>query len=52
MITYEKEIENKVMKKVAKNLINLGVSLEKIKVATDLTEGVINELQEEIKSNL
>ncbi|KIO65455.1 hypothetical protein B4064_2597 [Caldibacillus thermoamylovorans] len=48
MITSEKEIENKVMKKVAKNLIRLNVPLEKIKAATNLAEDVINELQKEI----
>nr|WP_289038526.1 hypothetical protein [uncultured Allobacillus sp.] len=52
MITYEKEIENKVMTKVAKNLIRLEVPLEKIKIATNLPEDVIKELQEEIKNNV
>ncbi|WP_346207594.1 hypothetical protein NSS91_15905 [Caldifermentibacillus hisashii] len=40
MITYEKEIENKAIIKVAKNLIKLGVSLEKIKKATNLPESL------------
>jgi hypothetical protein len=48
MISYEKEIQNKVMKKVAKNLIRLEVPLEKIKIATNLPEDVIKELQKEI----
>jgi hypothetical protein len=52
MISYEKEIENKVMKKVAKNLIRLNVSIEKIKVATNLLKNVIKELQEELKNNV
>lgn len=47
MITYEKEIENKAIIKVAKNLIKLGVSLEKIKKATNLPEETIKKLQEE-----
>ncbi|MED4850770.1 hypothetical protein P9386_02720 [Caldifermentibacillus hisashii] len=49
MITYEKEIENKVMIKVAKSLIRLNVPLVKIKAATNLGEDLIKELQEEIK---
>ena len=37
------------MIKVAKNLIRLNVPLEKFKVATNLAEDLIKEIQEEIK---
>lgn len=47
MITFEKEIEKRVMIKVAKKLIKLDVPLEYIKEATNLSDDVIKELQEE-----
>lgn len=46
MITYEKEIENKAMIKVAKKLIRIGIPMENIIEATNLPEEKIKELQE------
>lgn len=49
ILSYEDEIEKKVMIKIAKKLIILGEPLYKIKEATNLTDEILNELLKELK---